>query len=91
MGVAAEIGDDVLGPPEGRLGIDDPVVLFESGEEGIEGLLVGEFAGLAGKAELALLAGPGQELEILCTKDFGQGAHREQEAALGREPGGTVR
>jgi hypothetical protein len=35
VGVAAEVVEDVLGPAEGRLGVDDPVDLVEAIEEGV--------------------------------------------------------
>jgi len=36
MGVAGEVVEDMLGAAEGRLGVDDPVLLAELPEEVVE-------------------------------------------------------
>lgn len=48
-GVAAEIGDDLLGSGNGRLGVDEPIAAPEPGQDGGEGPVVGEPGGRSGK------------------------------------------
>ena len=57
MGVAAEIGQHLLGPAEGRLGIDDPVDAAQSVEAGGEGVGLGKTGEIAEEAELAGVEG----------------------------------
>ena len=40
--VAAEVGEDVLGPREGRLAVDDPGLAPEFRKPGVEGHGIGE-------------------------------------------------
>jgi hypothetical protein len=42
VGVAAEVGEDVLGPREGRLAVDDPGLAPEFRKPGVEGHGLGE-------------------------------------------------
>ena len=47
MGIAGEIGEHRLGPGEGALGVDEPVLLSqrrEMGGEGLRGAQAGEIA-----------------------------------------------
>ena len=51
MGVAAEIGEDLVGVAEGWLGIDDPLELSQLVELPLEGGLIGEAGKITVEAE----------------------------------------
>ena len=53
VGVAAEIGEDLLGRAEGRLGIDDPVHFAQGFKSRREGPSLGQSGQLAEEAQLS--------------------------------------
>src|SRR6516225_5516620 len=53
MGVAAEVGQHLLWPGEGTLGIDEPVRLPQRAEVGLEGCCVGEMLIITEELEVA--------------------------------------
>jgi hypothetical protein len=57
MGIAPEVGEDLLGSAEGALGVDHPVLRPELCEEGAEGRGLAERRGLPGEVELSCLEG----------------------------------
>jgi hypothetical protein len=57
MGVAGEVLEDPFGTTEGRLGIDNPVLVLEGVEQGIPCVRVGEVAALPVELETVLLEG----------------------------------
>ena len=52
MGVTGQVMEDMLGSPEGRLGVDHPVRTKKRSQEEAEGLFLGEVAEAFGKGEL---------------------------------------
>jgi hypothetical protein len=52
MGVASQIAQHLQGPTEGRLGINDPVVVVQAAEEFCELLRIGQGGRRTGAAEL---------------------------------------
>ena len=52
MGAASQIMQHMLGPAEGRLGIDDPVLAIERAQEDGEALLVVKWHALTEEAQL---------------------------------------
>jgi hypothetical protein len=79
MSVSAEVGQDLLGSREGRLGVDDPFLPGRLGEE--EG---GAFAGEAGQAS-PVQAGldAGKEFSA---EDAGEDADGKEETGVGEDP-----
>ena len=55
MGVAGEIAEHRMRPPEGGLGVDDPVLTEQGTQEGAEGFFVGQGLKSSGEGELVLL------------------------------------
>ena len=91
VGVAPEVGHDVGGAGERRLGVDDPVVRLQRGLQALEGAAVVEAIG-AGHTQFAVAMGGGEEVEILAAKDLRHGGGGEEEtAAHGGQPALSVR
>jgi hypothetical protein len=60
VSVAAETIEDLLGPAEGRLGVDDPAFLVEAVLEAVPRFGVGKLGGVARQVELARLGRRGR-------------------------------
>ena len=86
MGVAAQIGQHLLGTGERRFGIHYPVGVLEGGEPAAKGCGVGQWGCGAGEVQLTVLVGLGQCLEILGAEHRRECAHRKQEPGLGGDP-----
>ena len=69
VGIAAEVLEDLLGAAEGRLAVDDPVLLVQRVLPTGEGDGVGEVGARAVEVELAALAGAGERGEELAAKE----------------------
>ncbi len=91
MGLAGEIGENGLGSGEVSLGVDDPLGPARSGEDGVEGALVGEQSEIAEEPEAASLVQGGDAFEKQATKEARQHAHRQEEAELAGDPARPVR
>ena len=87
MGIATQVGHDMLRRGKGRLGIDDPGLLPQWREEMLEGLAVHEGCCGPRTLEVALRIGTLEGGEIRAAKHPGERPHgKEKVAALGRNP-----
>jgi hypothetical protein len=91
VGVAAEIGEHMVGPGEGRLTVDDPGVLAQRGEPRGKRRGRGERGQAAGEMQLAPVEGPPQAGEIAAAEDLRQGTDGEEEAGPSGHPARPVR
>ena len=88
VGVSPEIGQDLARACERGLGVNHPVPGPQRVCQTSEGVVIGDVI----DAQLALLAFCVEELDVLATKDPGEGSCREQEAFPGRaDPACPVR
>lgn len=85
MGVAAEVGQHVLGPREGRLTVDDPGLGAERREPRGKRRGRGERSQATGEMQVAPVEGPPQAGEIPAAEDLRQRADGEEEAGPGGE------
>ena len=90
MGVAAEIGQHLLGAAERRLGIDDPVDAPQLVEPVGEGRGLGEAGEVAEEAQLAGVEGGLQVLEEQPAEQAREHAHRQEEAGPAGDPARAV-
>jgi len=86
VGVAAEIGDDLLGTGEGGLGVDHPIVMVQCAQEPAQLLRVGQRGAGTGELELGVLERLAQCFEVLSPEHSRQCPHRKEKAWLGGEP-----
>src|SRR6266511_141877 len=86
VGVAAEIGEHVVGPGEGRLAVDDPGRPAEFGEPGGEGRRLGEGRQGAREMQLTPLEGSPQTGQIAAPEELGHRPDGEEEAGAGGQP-----
>ena len=84
MGIAPEVGEDLLRTAEGGFGVDHPVLGPELGEERPEGRSIGERGSLPGEVELACLEGLSERFEVLPPEDDRERPHREEEASASK-------
>jgi hypothetical protein len=75
--------EDMLGSPEGRLGVDHPVMTKERSQERAEGFFLGEVAEAFGKGELSITKGALQAGDELAAKHPTEHFHREEESVAG--------
>jgi hypothetical protein len=90
MGVAAEILEHILGPPEGRLAVDHPVLSVEWPQPGSEDLGLSQGDELAIEAELAALEGGAESADELATKDAPEDGAWKKEARAAGNPVGVI-
>jgi len=90
MGVGAQVVEYILGAPEGRFAVDDPVPAEEWAQEGGESFRCGQRLQLAMEAQLALGEGAFQSGDELTAKDASQDRDGKKEAATGGEPAVVV-
>jgi hypothetical protein len=86
VGVAGQILEHLSSAPEGRFGVDDPVFVLESGEDGLPGFgfeapVDAKASGLGGAAEMSEEAG-----SEASTED----ADRKEEASAGGDPARAI-
>ena len=86
MGVAGQIGENLLRSCEGALGIDHPLALAQRCEPIGEGIGVGQIEVLTEKLELAVAMGVLEFFEESTPKQTRQDPHREEEPWLARHP-----
>ena len=86
VSVARQISEHRLGTGEGAFGIDEPLGLFERYQEGGERFCAGEMGVFAEEGELACLMRSGQLLDHQAPEQFGEHAHRQEEAWPARDP-----
>ena len=90
MGVSAQVVEDILGAPERRLAINDPVPAEEWTQEGRESSGRGERLQLAMEAQLACGESVFQRRDELAPKNPRQNRKGKKEAATGGEPVAVV-
>ena len=88
MGVAAKVGQHLLGAGEGTFGIDDPVDALELGEGTVEDRLIGE---RGKRSEERQAAERGLELvQEQSSEKLGKHLHREEEAWPAGDPARAI-
>src|ERR1700678_3688669 len=90
MRVASQIVQHMLGPAEGWLGIDDPVLLIERAQEDGEALLVVKWHALTEEVQLIVDKEAPQSGDELAAEDTTEHLDWEQEAVMGRDPARVV-
>ena len=90
MGVASQIMQDVLGPAEGWLGIDDPVLLIERAQEDGEAPPVVKWRALTEEAQLVAGKEAPQSGDELAAEYTAEHLDWEQEGVTGRDPARVV-
>src|SRR5258708_4270731 len=90
VGVAAEIAQRVLRSPEGRLGVDDPVVAEQGSEPCGEASWFRQWRKVAVKREPVLVERRLQSGDELAAKDPAEYLHRQEEPVARRDPMGVV-
>jgi hypothetical protein len=90
MGVAGEIVENMVGTAEGRLGIDDPVLLAELPEEVAEGLTQGELLNRSMKLQPVVLEQLTELVTELVAEDFAERLDGQEESGRGIDPSGAV-
>src|SRR6202022_1569358 len=90
MGIAAEIGQHLLGAAEWGLGVDHPVEAAELAEMTCEGLRFGKVGELAEKPRLAGAEGVLQSPQEQSAEQPREHAHRQEEAGATSDPAGAV-
>ena len=90
MGVSAQVVEDILGAPEGRLAVDDPVLTEEWAQERGESFGRGEGLQLTMKAQLAFGESAFQSGDELAPKNPSQNRKGKKEPATGGEPAVVV-
>src|SRR5208337_3504912 len=91
MGVGAQVVEDILGAPERRFAVDDPIPTEEWAQERGESFWRGERLQLAVKAQLSFGASAFQSCDELAPKNPSQNRKGKKEAATGTEPALVVR
>jgi hypothetical protein len=86
VGVAAEVGEDVLGAREGGLAADDPGLLAQLAEPRGQGCQLREGGQAAGDVQVVPVEGALQAGEIPAAEDLREGTDREEEAGPSRNP-----
>ncbi len=76
----------MLGSAEGRLGIDDPVLLEQGAQEGGEALFVVERKALAVERELVVAKSASQSSDELAAEDTAEHLDGQQEGRARRYP-----
>ena len=66
VSVSGEVAEDLLRPPKGPLGVDDPVFAAGGGEGVVERAGIGEMGDIAVEGDLALAMGAGDLLKAGC-------------------------
>jgi len=80
VGVAGQVVEDVFGPAERRLGIDDPVLREELSQESLEGFRGCKFLERAMKLQLALEQKLLEFRGELAAEDSAENPDRQEEA-----------
>ena len=91
VGVAPEIGEDLLGPAERALGVDHPVDPAQQGAVGGEGVGLGQRREVSGEAQPACGEGAGEALEEQSPEQPAEDLHRQEEAGRAADPPRPVR
>ena len=90
MGVRAQVVEDILGAPERRLAINDPIPAEEWTQEGSESFWRGERLQLTVKAQLTFGESAFQSGDELAPKNPSQNRKGKKETATGGEPAVVV-
>jgi hypothetical protein len=91
MGVAGQVVENMVGTTEGRLGIDDPVLVAEFPEEVAEGLRQGELLKRSMKLEPVVLEQLTELVTELLAEDLAECLDGQKESARRIDPTRTVR
>ena len=86
MSVSAQVVEDILGTPERRFAVDDPVPAEEWAQEGRESFWRGERFQLTMEAQLTFGESVFESGDELAPKDPSQNRKGEKEVATGTEP-----
>jgi hypothetical protein len=76
VGIAGQVLQQVLGPAQGSLGLDDPFFPKQSAQEGCEGLLLGQRLTLAKEDKLLALKSPLESGHELPAKNAAEYSYR---------------
>ena len=90
MGIAGQVVENMFGTAEGRLGIDDPVLVAELPEEVAEGLRQGELLNRSMKLQPVVLEQLTELVTELLAEDFAECLDGQEESGRGVDPSGTV-
>ena len=90
VGVLAEVVEDLVGPGEGALGVDDPLGLAEGLEVASEGVGVIERGEGVAELEPAGAEGLLEQFEEEAAEQAGEDANGEEEAGAAGDPAVTV-
>ncbi len=80
MGIAAEVGEHLLGPGEGWFGVDDPFALAPFGELGGEGFGCGKLGEIGEEVQLTGPVGGLEFFQEEAPEQAREGAHGQEEA-----------
>ena len=86
MGVAGEVAEDLLGPPEGPFRVDHPVLAASGGEGGVELAGIGEMGYVAVEGDLALAMRAGELFDEAAAEQAGEDLDGGQERAASDPP-----
>ncbi len=86
VGIAAEVVENFIRSSERGLGINDPALLAEPGEQAGESGPGLELSGLPRENKLALSIGVKEEVQILSAKDQGESSDGEEKFLRGVDP-----
>ena len=89
VGVMTQVREDVPGPAEGGVGVDDPLDRPEFFGEPLEGRWVCPMGDLAGEGKLPLREGLLEAFKKLSSDHFGQRSDRDEEVILSWYPSVT--
>jgi len=90
IGVAAQILEHIVGPAEGRFGVDDPVLSKQWSEPGSEDPGLRQQCQIAGKMKLAMLKGGLETGDELAAKHPPEHLNGEKEARVRANPAGVI-
>ena len=90
VGVAGKVGEHGLGSAEGRLGVNDPLLLAQWCEEGAERRWTGEVRMLTEELEASGFVGGEELLDEQSAEQTGEDTDGEEEVGLAVDPGRTA-
>ncbi len=91
MGISAEVLQDPVGAVEGWFAIDDPLIVVEVPQEGLEGLGVLERTEMGGKDQIPSLETIFEEAEELSSEQGRQDSDGEEESFAAGDPAAAIR
>ena len=85
-GVASEIADDLLGPAEGGLGVNHPILTKQSSQESGNAFRLDQVLNRSGTSKQVLSKSPPESCYKLSPKDFAENLDRQEERVLRVNP-----